>query len=268
MRAPENFSTPSITAVLPSTLETAPMRANSSKYLKRFSKILSAIVLVPSHNASVTPICGCISVGNPGYGSVFTCVLWSLFFATTRTASSNSSTSQPISSSFAIVASKCFGITLSTVTSPIVAAAANINVPASIWSGIIEYSVLWSLETPLIFITSVPAPLIFAPILLRKLATSTTCGSFATFSIIVSPSAMAAASITLIVAPTLTTSKKICVPFKHSVSAIIFPCSMQTSAPNARNPLRCWSIGLLPILQPPGKATSARWCLPSSAPNK
>ena len=70
--------------------------------------------------------------GYPGYGNVFTCVLFSLPFATTRTASSNSSTSQPISISFEMVASRCFGITFRTVTSPRVAAAANINVPASI----------------------------------------------------------------------------------------------------------------------------------------
>ena len=130
--APLNFSTPSIVAELPSTLTFAPILASSSRYLKRFSKILSVIVLVPLQSASVTPICGCISVGNPGYGSVFTCVLVRSPLDTTRTASSNSSTSQPISSSLAIVASKCFGMTFNTVTSPLVAAAANINVPASI----------------------------------------------------------------------------------------------------------------------------------------
>ena len=127
-----NFSTPSIVAELPSTLIFAPIRASSSKYLKRFSKILSVIVLVPFASASTTPICGCISVGYPGYGNVFTCVLVRRPLATTRTASSNSSTSHPISTNLEIVASKCFGITLSTVTSPRVAAAANINVPASI----------------------------------------------------------------------------------------------------------------------------------------
>ena len=153
------------------------------------------MILVPLHKASVTPICGCISVGNPGYGRVFTCVLVRSPFDTTRTASSNSSTSQPISTSFAIVASKCFGITFSTVTSPLVAAAANMNVPASIWSGITEYSVLWRRCTPRILITSVPAPLMLAPMLFRKFATSTTCGSFATFSRMVSPSAIAAAII-------------------------------------------------------------------------
>ena len=165
------------------------------------------MILVPFDRANVTPICGCMSVGNPGYGSVFTCVLFKRLFATTLTASSNSSTWHPISSNLEIVASRCFGITFNTVMSPFVAAAANINVPASIWSGIIEYSVLWSFCTPRILITSVPAPLMLAPMLFRKFATSTTCGSFATFSRMVSPSAIAAAIITLIVAPTDTTSK-------------------------------------------------------------
>ena len=41
--------------------------------------------------------------------------------------------------------------------------------------------------TPFILITSVPAPLISAPIEFKKLATSTICGSFAAFDIIVVP---------------------------------------------------------------------------------
>ena len=61
--APVNFYTPSMIAVLPSTLMQAPMRASSSAYLKRFSKILSVTILVPFASASVTAICGCISVG-------------------------------------------------------------------------------------------------------------------------------------------------------------------------------------------------------------
>ena len=56
------------------TLMLAPIRVNSSTYLKRFSKILSVTVLVPSEITRTTAICGCISVGNPGYGSVVTCV--------------------------------------------------------------------------------------------------------------------------------------------------------------------------------------------------
>ena len=47
---------------------------------------------------------------------------------TIRTASSYSSTFTPISSSLAVMDSKCFGITLRTVTSPPVAAAATISV--------------------------------------------------------------------------------------------------------------------------------------------
>ena len=53
-------------AELPSTLMHAPILESSSAYLKRFSKILSVTILVPSASARVTAICGCISVGYPG----------------------------------------------------------------------------------------------------------------------------------------------------------------------------------------------------------
>lgn len=72
---------------------------------------------------------------------------------------------------------------------------------------ITEYSVSWNFSTPLIRITSVPAPRILAPMLFKKFATSTICGSFAAFSITVLPCASDAAIIILIVAPTETTSK-------------------------------------------------------------
>jgi len=169
--------------------------------------MLSVTMLEPLASARTTAICGCISVGNPGYGSVFTLVDFNSSLPITRTLSSPSMTWHPISSSFADKDSRCFGMTSLTVISPLVAAAANINVPASIWSGIIEYVVPCRRETPLIRITSVPAPLIFAPIAFKKFATSTICGSFAAFSRIVSPSAMQEANIRLIVAPTVTTSK-------------------------------------------------------------
>ena len=70
--APVSLFTPSIIAELPSTLIQAPILESSSAYLKRFSKILSVTMLVPSASARVTAICGCISVGYPGYGRVFT----------------------------------------------------------------------------------------------------------------------------------------------------------------------------------------------------
>ena len=50
--------------------------------------------------------------------------------------------------------------------------------------------------------TSEPAPLICAPQVLRKLAQSTTWGSLAALSMTVTPSAVAAAIMTLRVAPT------------------------------------------------------------------
>ena len=55
--------------------------------------------------------------------------------------------------------------------------------------------------------TSVPAPLIFAPIEFRKFARSTTCGSRAAFSMTVSPFAFTAARMMFIVAPTVTMSR-------------------------------------------------------------
>ena len=58
--------------------------------------------------------------------------------ASTVTASSNSSISQPISLNLAVIESRCLGVIFLTVTLPLVAAAAAIYVPASIWSGIIE----------------------------------------------------------------------------------------------------------------------------------
>ena len=169
--------------------------------------MLSVIVLVPVESPSVIAICGCISVGNPGYGSVLICVWRRRCAATTLTASSDSSISAPISINFAEIVSKCLGITFLIRTSPLVAAAAIMKVPASIWSGITEYSVSWNFSTPLIRITSVPAPRILAPMLFKKFATSTICGSFAAFSITVLPCASDAAIIILIVAPTETTSK-------------------------------------------------------------
>ena len=53
-------------AVLLSTLIFAPIRASSSTYLKRFSKMLSVTMLLPLARARATVICGCMSVGKPG----------------------------------------------------------------------------------------------------------------------------------------------------------------------------------------------------------
>ena len=122
--------------------------------------------------------------------------------------------------------------------------------------------------TPFILITSVPAPLISAPIEFKKLATSTTWGSFATFSKTVVPSAIVAAIITFIVAPTDTTSKKMFAAFKLSASTKTAPCSIVTLAPKASKPFMCWSIGLTPIGHPPGNSTLAFLNLASKDPMK
>ena len=107
-----------------------------------------------------------------------------------------------------------------------------------------------------------------APIVFKKFATSTTCGSFATFSNVVTPSANVAAIITLIVAPTETTSKKILVPTSLSALTFTAPCSITTSAPNASKPFICWSIGLTPIGHPPGNSTLACLNLANNDPIK
>ena len=91
--------------------------------------------------------------------------------------------------------------------SPPVAATAAIYVPASIWSGMIEYVTPCKCSTPRILMTSVPAPLMFAPIEFRKFARSTTCGSRAAFSMTVSPFAFTDARMMFIVAPTVTMSR-------------------------------------------------------------
>ena len=122
--------------------------------------------------------------------------------------------------------------------------------------------------TPLTLITSVPAPFTSAPIVFKKLATSTTWGSFATFSNIVVPSAIVAAIITFIVAPTETTSKNILAACNSSASTLTAPCSIVTLAPKASNPFICWSIGLTPIGHPPGNSTLAFLNLVSKAPMK
>ena len=73
-----------------------------------------------------------MSVGNPGYGVVFILTPLSSPSTVTLTLSSPSSTTTPISISFAVIDSKCLGITFFIVMSPLVAAAEIINVPASI----------------------------------------------------------------------------------------------------------------------------------------
>ena len=70
-----------------------------------------------------------------------------------------------------------------------------------------------SRDTPSTTMREVPAPEIFAPILLRHSATSTISGSRAAFSITVSPLASDAAISAVWVPPTVTFGKSISPPF-------------------------------------------------------
>src|SRR3712207_4461332 len=98
----------------------------------------------------------------------------------------------------------------------------------------------------------VPAPSILAPILFKNIAKSSISGSSAEFSIMVSPLANVAAIIIFSVAPTDGKSKYILLPINSLALASTYPYPIFTSAPSAINPFKCRSIGLVPILHPPG----------------
>ena len=144
------------------------------------------------------------------------------------------------------------------------------KVPASMRSGITVCSTPCSAFTPSITIRRVPAPLIFAPIALRKSARSSTSGSAAADSITVTPSASVAAIITLSVPSTVgpwVPRKSISAPFKPSLAVrMMFPPSNSTFAPSASSPRRWRSTGRSPITQPPGNETTARPMRASSGP--
>ena len=112
----------------------------------------------------------------------------------------------PASRNFSITASNVSGLAfLQTILPPDTAAAIK-NVPVSIRSATTACSQPAKRSTPSTEIVSVPAPEIFAPILLRKSAVSTISGSRAAFSMTVVPFAKVAAIIRDSVAPTLTLS--------------------------------------------------------------
>ena len=80
---------------------------------------------------------------------------------------------------------------------------------------------------------SVPAPFTHAPMLPRKLARSTMCGSLAALCMVVAPSANTAASMALIVAPTLGMSRWMSAPCMCSPVTVSTPRCVFTSAPSA-----------------------------------
>ena len=110
----------------------------------------------------------------------------------------------PVFFTISIVALKCLGSVLSINNSP----------PVSILSGIIVCSHQSNFLTPSIYILFVPAPQMFPPALFKNNCKSTISGSFAGFSIIVTPFASVPKSIIFSVAPTLGKGNFIFVPCK------------------------------------------------------
>ncbi len=255
--APSSLGTPRITAVLPSTSMSAPRRRSSCTCMKRFSKIVSVTVDVPSATQFRVMNCACMSVGNAGYGAVRRPTARGRPRMRRRMRSSSVSISAPASRSFASTASSVSGRAPVNVTSPPVAAAATRNVPVSIRSGITGYVAPCSCSTPWIVMMSVPAPSTFAPIAFRQFARSTTSGSRAAFSMTVVPSARQAAIMRFSVPVTVTRSITRRVPFRRFERAWTYPCSIVISAPSACRPLMCRSTGRIPIAQPPGSDTRA-----------
>ncbi len=158
---------------------------------------------VPSAWESNAANGACKSVANPGKTAVSISTERHRDFVVTRISLSPSVTSAPASRSLEMGIRRCSDSTFLTKTSPPMAAAAIIKVPASIRSGITECSQPCKLSTPSMRMVSVPAPRILAPILFRRIAVSTISGSLAGLSNTVVPSAKAAASITFTVVPTL-----------------------------------------------------------------
>ena len=106
-------------------------------------------------------------------------------------------------------------------TSPRVAAAAATNVPVSMRSGMIACVAPCKRGTPSMTMRSVPAPEIFAPIAIRHAARSTTSGSRAALSSVVTPSASAAAIIRFSVPVTVTTSNTNRAPLSRVARALM-----------------------------------------------
>ena len=226
-------------AVLPSMRMFAPSRRSSCTCMKRFSKMVSTTVAVPSATASSAMNCACMSVAKPGYGAVRTLTARGRLFACSRTQSGPEVSVAPVSRSRSMVTSIDQGSVARTVTSPPQAAAAHRKVPVSMRSAMMRWLAPCRRSTPRITSRSVPAPSICAPMATSTLARSTTSGSRAAFSRMVSPSARQAAIIRFSVPVTVTMSVTMRAPFSRVARATTKPCSISICAPIACRPLMC-----------------------------
>ena len=234
----------------------APILLNSGTCINLFSNTVSSIELAPFTSVWRSIIWGCISVGKPGWGIVLIFEGFSSFrFPITDKIFPSCSNLTPIDSSSDLNTPKSSKLTFSIFRFPSVINEAITYVPASILSGIIEYSTPCNSSTPSISMLGVPSPVIFAPILFRKFPKSTISGSLAAFEITVFPGILTAAIIKFCVAPTLGNPRGICAPLSLSDFAWIYPWTLVISAPNASNPFKCKSTGLEPMAHPPGSET-------------
>ena len=211
---------PRTTARRPSILMFAPMRTISSACMKRFSKIFSVMIDVPSACVASAMYCACMSVGKPGYSSVTMSAalmrivahhahgvrrvarLDSDFVPAFRAARRDVRDRSPRHSD---LRRSC--------------APAMMNVAASMRSGMILCFAPCSLLTPFTRMVEVPAPSICAPILFSRSARSATSGSRAQFCMTVSPSARVAAMSKSSVPVTVILSKTISPPLRRSALA-------------------------------------------------
>jgi class 3 adenylate cyclase len=56
-------------------------------------------------------------------------------------------------------------------------------------------------------------------------------------------------------------------PLRGGARACTYPFSIEISAPSLARPLRCWSMGRIPMAQPPGRATRATPCRATRGPS-
>ena len=200
---PLRRSTPVTVAVPWPTTIAAPSRFNSAACRNRLGNTRSSMRLMPSLTDASAVHWACRSVGMPGYGSATTSTARSRRSAEIDTQSGPTSIFAPASSSLVNTASRCTGLTPTTVAEPRVMAAAITSVAASMRSGISRCDAPPSCWTPSIRITDVPSPSIRAPIATRKRPRSTISGSTAAPRIVVVPRASTAALITLAVPVTV-----------------------------------------------------------------
>ena len=180
--------------------------------MKRFSNTPSVSTLEPVATDSTAMIWACMSVGNPGKGAVSTRTPRCASSARMRTRVGSTSSSAPTSRNLSIVDSSMEVSIPVTWTSPRVIMPAASRVPASIRSPETTWRMPRRDPTPRIAIRSPPAPRTDAPIALSESASSSTSGSRAAFSRIVSPRARTAAIIVFWVPLTVTRSNTIRAP--------------------------------------------------------